>query len=136
MIIEESIEVNSTPQHIFSLYKDVENWNVWDKEVKKSSLNGTFIEGSIGSLTPSKGPKSKILLSEVDENKSFTVESKLPLCVMYFEHDLMPKGNIVLVTHRVKFKGPLSFIFAHLIGKPIKRGFPITLKGLKYLAEK
>lgn len=136
MIIEESIKVNSTPEHIFSLYKDVSNWKEWDKEVKASSLIGAFKNGSFGSVTPSKGPKSKICLSEVEENKTFTAESKLPFCVMYFEHNLTAVDNAVLVTHRVKFKGPLRFIFGYLIGKPIKVGLPVTLKGLKYSAEK
>ncbi|MBL1415809.1 MAG: polyketide cyclase [Moritella sp.] len=136
MIIEESIEINSTPRHIFSIYKNVSNWHVWDKEVKESSLKGSFIKGSSGSLTPSKGPKSKIELSEVEEDKSFTVESKLPFCVMHFEHNLISKGDTVLVTHRVRFKGLLSFVFRNIIGKKIKNGFPITLKGLKSLAEK
>ena len=135
MVIEESIEINSTPEHIFSLYKNVSNWNFWDKEVKESSLSGPFTEGSMGSLTPKKGPKSKILLSKVEENKSFTVESKLPLCTMYFEHVLAPTDNGVLVTHRAKFEGPLSFIFGYLIGRAIKQGFPTTLHGLKNLAE-
>lgn len=135
-MIEESIEITSTPQHIFSIYKNVSNWHVWDKEVKESRLKGAFIKGSIGSLTPSKGPKSKILLSEVEKDKSFTVESKLPFCVMHFEHNLMSKGDIVLVTHRVRFKGLLSVLFRHIIGKQIKNGFPTTLKGLKILAEK
>ena len=136
MIIEESIKVNSTPEHIFSFYKDVSNWNVWDKEVKASSLTGAFKNGSSGSITPSNGPKSKIWLSEVEENKTFTVKSKLPFCVMYFEHYLTPVDNAVLITHRVKFQGPLRFIFSYLIGKPIKKGLPVTLKGLKYSAEK
>ena len=136
MIIEESIEISSTPQHIFSIYKNVSNWYVWDKEIKESSLKGPFIKGSFGSLTPSKGPKSKIKLSEVEEDKSFTVESKLPFCVMHFEHHLISKGDTVLVTHKVRFKGLLSFVFRNIIGKQIKNGFPITLKGLKSLAEK
>ena len=136
MIIEETIKISSTPEHIFLLYKDVSNWNTWDKEVKESHLNGKFIEGTTGNLSPAKGPKSKILLSKVEENKSFTVESKLPLCLMYFEHILTPIDYGVLVTHRVKFEGPLSFIFGYLIGRQIKQGLPITLKGLKYLAEK
>ncbi|SGZ03942.1 SRPBCC family protein [Moritella viscosa] len=135
MTFEESIEIGSTPEKVFSLYKDVSNWKVWDKEVKCSTLKGAFLEGSVGSLTPSKGPKAQIILSKVEENKSFTSKSNLPFCVMYFEHCLVQKNDTVLVVHRVSFKGAFSYIFGYLIGHSIKKSLPITLQGLKSLAE-
>lgn len=94
MIFEERISIEASPQDIYSLYTDVENWNQWDKEVKCSHLTGAFEVGTEGILKPSSGPKSKILVTDIVPNKSFTVTSKLPFCLLSFEHELLVKGKL------------------------------------------
>lgn len=136
MTFEERIEIHARPEKIFELYADVENWKIWDPEVKASSLNGPFKEGSIGFLIPQKGPKAKIIIEDVIPNRSFTVVSKLPFCTLRFEHDLLCRGIFTEVVHKVIFTGFLSSIFSRLIGRPIKEGLPLTLFGLKTKAEK
>ena len=86
-----TIQINASPEKIFGIYSDVENWKSWDSEVISSSLVGSFKAGSIGSLNPKNGPKSKILIETVIPNISFCASSKLPLCVMRFGHDLQKK---------------------------------------------
>lgn len=61
--------------------------------------------------------------------------SKLPFCLLSFEHQLEAKGEITEVTHRVKFSGLTSFLFGKVVGKKIYDGLPSTLEGLKKRAE-
>lgn len=86
-------------------------------------------------LEPSKGPKAKITFSEVVPNRSFTVNSKLPLCVMRFEHELSGSSGQTKVVHRVVFVGLLAPLFGRLIGSQIRKGLPNTLQGLKRVSE-
>jgi hypothetical protein len=65
----------------------------------------------------------------------FTVESKLPLCTLRFEHELSAAENQIEALHRVSFVGFLSPLFGRLIGAQIKKGLPRTLEGLKSAAE-
>ncbi|WNJ97661.1 polyketide cyclase [Vibrio ruber] len=136
MEFEERIKIEASPQIIYSLYSDVVNWNQWDKEVQYSELNGEFKSGSTGVLKPTRGPKSKISITNVELNKSFTVTSKLPFCLVTFEHNLIETKDATEVIHKVKFTGLTRYIFGSLIGKKIHRGLPITLNGLKDRAEK
>ena len=135
MQFEEQVLIAATPEKIFALYVDVKNWSAWDFDVKSSSIEGSFISGATGSLLPSSGPKAKIVFTEVVPNCSFTVESKLPLCVMRFEHELSRISEGTKVVHRVVFEGVLSPLFGRLIGSQIKKGLPHTLQGLKDAAE-
>ncbi|WP_253821350.1 SRPBCC family protein [Vibrio rotiferianus] len=135
MIFEKRISVEASPQRIYALYTDVENWNQWDKEVKCSHLTGAFEIGSEGILQPSSGPKSKILITDIVPNQSFTVMSKLPFCLLLFEHELLVRGKVTEVIHRVKFSGLTSFLFGKLVGNQIRKGLPSTLQGLKKRAE-
>jgi len=136
MQFEEQVVIAASTETIFALYVDVKNWSVWDPDVKSSSIEGSFISGAIGLLQPSSGPRAKIVFTEVVSNCSFTVESKLPLCVMRFEHELSSISEGTKVVHRVVFEGFLSPLFGRLIGSQIKKGLPRTLQGLKHTAEK
>ncbi len=136
MQFEEQVVITASVEKIFLLYSDVKNWSAWDPDVKASSIDGQFTSGAMGTLQPSSGPKAKIIFTEVVPNHSFTVESKLPLCVMRFEHELSSISEGTKVVHRVVFEGFLSPLFGRLIGSQIKKGLPHTLQGLKHSAEK
>lgn len=135
MQFKQEITINTSPTTIFEKYTDVSSWKEWDTDVKESSLIGEFIIGSSGSLTPTKGPKAKFVLTEVTVNQSFTSETKLPLCVMVFRHELETLGDTTKVTHSVSFTGITSFIFSKLIGESINKALPGTLKRLKEACE-
>jgi len=135
MQFKEEIMINTKPCEIFDKYKNISSWCEWDSDVKEASLEGEFKTGSFGVLIPTKGPKARFKLTEVTLNKSFTSQTKLPLCVMEFTHVLEDLGDSTRVVHSVSFSGITSFIFSRLIGKPIKRTLPETLKGLKSICE-
>jgi len=135
MQFKEEIIINTKPSEVFEKYKNVASWSEWDSEVKEALLEGEFKTGSVGVLIPTKGPKAKFKLTEVTLNKSFTSQTKLPLCVMEFSHTLKKSGGSTKVIHSVSFSGIASFIFSRVIGQPIKKTLPETLKGLKKICE-
>jgi Polyketide cyclase / dehydrase and lipid transport len=135
MNFQHSVNIAAKPADIFNLYANVDGWPKWDPEVIESSINGTFTPGAIGMIKPKGGPKSKIELIEVKPNVGFTIQCKLPLCVMTFGHELVPEGSTTTATHRVTFTGLLAPLFGRLIGTGIERTLPTSLQGLKQAAE-
>ena len=132
---EEQIVIAAPPEKVFALYENVAAWSSWDPDVKTSSIEGSFSSGASGSLQPSSGPKVRIKFTEVMPNRSFTVESKLPLCVLRFEHELtlLPSGTNA--KHRVTFQGLLSPFFGRVIGSQIRNALPNAMQALKRAAE-
>lgn len=131
----EEVVISTNSERIFVLYEDVANWRRWDPDVASSSISGPFTAGAIGKLRPTKGPEADIEIVSVERNKSFTARSRLPLCTMTFEHELLPVKSSTRVFHRVSFTGPLSFFFGRVVGGQIRKGMPGTLRGLKQAAE-
>jgi hypothetical protein len=132
---EERIEINASQQSVFAIYANVARWANWDSNVQSSSISGVFESGATGRLKPSNGPAAKIVFVEVVPNESFTVEAKLPLCVMRFEHELSPIATGVRSVHRVTFSGILAPLFGRIIGGKIRQSLPRTMAGLKHAAE-
>ncbi|MDC0948067.1 SRPBCC family protein [Gammaproteobacteria bacterium] len=131
MKFEKSIEILADPAKVFNAYTDVSGWSLWDPEVEAASLFGDFEIGAIGSIKPKGAPKSKITLVEITENRSFTVECRLPLCKMHFVHLMHPTELGTHLINQVKFSGVLSPLFGRLIGNGINKGLPASLSGLK-----
>ncbi len=136
MQVESRVTVSVPPERIFAIYADVGNWKAWDPDTKDSSIDGPFQTGSKGRITPPKGMSVPMDFISVVPNQSFTVESRIPLFRMRFEHELHPTAaGTTEVVHRVKFSGALSFVLGPIVGNPLRTGLPITLASLKRLAE-
>ena len=135
MQVEHSILVQSSTERIFGIYEDVAVWHTWDPDTKRASIDGPFAVGTRGSLTPTKGNSVPMLLTKVELNACFTVESKIPFFRMVFEHELVPQERAVKVVHRVTFSGALTFLLGRMLVKQLNQGLPVTLANLKRHAE-
>ena len=135
MQIEHKTAVRAAPNVLFRIYEDVANWHTWDPDTKRAFLDGPLQLGSKGKLTPTKGNTVPIRVTEVTRDRSFTVESKIPLLRMVFEHELKPMAGGTEVVHRVTLSGPLLLILGRMLTRQIDTGLPVTLRNLKQLAE-
>ncbi|WP_269789748.1 SRPBCC family protein [Stenotrophomonas sp. Iso1] len=135
MQVESRITIAVPPEKIFAIYADVSNWKRWDPDTKDSVIYGPFQTGSKGKITPPKGMAVPMDFVSVVPNTSFTVESRIPLFRMMFEHELNVTAAGTEVIHRVTFSGALSFLLGRIVGNPLRTGLPITLASLKELAE-
>lgn len=136
MQIRRNVTVAATPATIFRIYRDVSNWHTWDPDTKSASLDGPFIAGACGRLTPTKGRTVPMRLTEVAPDRCFTVESSVPFFHMRFDHMLTPSGAATEVVHQATFSGPLSFLLGRLLCRRMAAGLPTTLARLKALAER
>jgi hypothetical protein len=135
MQIVHAVRVEATPEAIFAFYADVRTWPRWDDETRAVHLPEGLEAGSKGWFQPRSGPKAKIRVLDVHKGRSFTIEGLLPLCRMLFGHELRVDAGQTIVTHSVRFRGPLAFLFRRVIGAGIDRTLPTTLQGLKRAVE-
>ncbi|MBX2885665.1 MAG: SRPBCC family protein [Granulosicoccus sp.] len=135
MRIEYKISINCPEQRIFDIYKDVSSWAIWDPDIEAAHLDGDFLIGASGWIKPKGAPKTPTQIVSMTEPRHFTVESKLPLCTMSFDHTLEPLEGNTLVCHAVEFNGFLAPLFSRLVGRKIRQGIEGTMQGLKEYAE-
>lgn len=135
MQVEHRTMVAASPERIFKIYEDVPNWHTWDPDTKSASLDGPLAVGARGRLTPTKGNTVPMVVTEAVKGKCFTVESKIPLFRMVFEHELSRRGSGTEVIHRVTFSGLLSPLIGRVLSRQLDTGLPVTLANLKRMAE-
>ena len=58
------------------------------------------------------------------------------LCKIIDTHTIVQKNEKTLVTHKIEMTGLLSFFFAFVIGRDMKKDLPSVMKSLVAQAEK
>ncbi len=132
---EASAMGQAPPEAIWRLWADVGNWKEWDPGVEDSSIDGPFAQGTRYKLKPKGGPKVTAVLTEVRPGEGFSDHTRLPLANLDFFHEMERVGEGTRVSHWAEISGPLSFVFARLMGRSFEKGLPETVRNLARLAE-
>ncbi|MBT6120769.1 polyketide cyclase [bacterium] len=135
-IHEVSQDTKASKETIWDIWKNVEKWPDWDKELEWVKINGEFKQGQTGKLKPKGGPVSKYQITSCVQFKEFSDSAKLPLATLVFDHWITPNNNGISITHKISIRGPLARIFKLLLGENLKKGLTVALPKLVELAEK
>lgn len=137
MKFSHTVETLASPKTIWSMWTAVDQWPLWDSELKAAQLYDEFCLGAVGRLVPTKGPASKFQISALDWGKSYTFTTRLPLCKLHVRRSLhsRPGNEQIAFTHEVSFEGLLAFLFSWLLGKRFRAVLPEVMRSLKQMAE-
>ena len=133
---EFSMECKASEAKIWQVLTDVENWKEWIGGIEYSTIRGNFENGTLITIKNIKAPKATNTLKDIVVNKSFILQSKLPLCTIDGIHEIVKENDVLKVKLGVRMYGALSFIFRSIFGKKLATSLPIATKKLVELAEK
>ena len=125
-----------TKEQMWKLLADVNNWHVWDTDIEYTKMEGKFEQGNYFILKPKKGPKVRIELVELIENKKFVDLTRFPLAKMYGEHifEQTPQGLKLTTTMRVE--GLLAPLWIKIVAQDIADALPVEMEKQIQLAAK
>jgi hypothetical protein len=124
---EHSLIAPVSKQQVWAVWTDVEKWHEWDAGVTWAKLDTVFETGATCILKPKDGPKVRAVITRCDPLAGFTDESRLPLCRLVFDHQVVETPGGVRITHRATMAGPTTFLFRRLIGKHLERDMPTAM---------
>ena len=125
-----------TKEQMWKLMADVNNWHTWDSGIEYATLSGKFEQGNHFMLKPKGGPKTKIELIEVIENRKFVDLTKFPLAKMYGEHLFEETDEGLKITTTMKVEGILSFLWIKIVAQGIADSNPHEMKEQIRIASK
>lgn len=133
---DHTVETTAPSEKIWAAWTDVECWPQWDTELASAALDGSFALGAKGRVKPKRGPAAGFSISELMPGESYTFTTRLPLCELKVRRHLIRKeSGGAFFTHEVSFVGPLSFVFANLLGQRYREALPVVMENLKKIAE-
>jgi hypothetical protein len=114
----------ATKEQIWKLFSDVNNWHQWDKGIEYAKMTGEFKKGNNIDLRPNGGPRVKIEIIHIEENKRFICATKFPLAVMCDDHIFEDTKDGLKITISISVKGLFSFIWRKLVAQKIVDNLP------------
>ena len=111
-------------------YTDASAWPAWNDALAVAELLGPFAAGSRARVRFRTGLRLRFTLTEVEEGRVFTDESRLPGARMGHRHELQPlpardgQPPGVRLVNTIYISGPLARLWAPILGPQAKRGLP------------
>ncbi|MFD9431968.1 SRPBCC family protein [Streptomyces sp. NPDC060002] len=132
---EHSIETSATPDAIWRLWADVENWGAWNAEIEKIEISGPFATGTHITMTPPGDDPIQLRIAEAAEGELFIDEARFGDLVLRTVHriDRIDHGRIRVV-YRMEITGPGADEVGPEIGPGITADWPDTMASLIKLA--
>lgn len=125
----------ASPKQLWTHYADPASWPNWDHDIAEVTIDGPIATGARGALKPTKGPRVSFVFSEVIPGVRFTNVCRLPLARLTFSHRIEASNTGTRFTHSAAITGPLSALFARIMGRDIATGMPTAMRVLARLAE-
>ena len=125
----------AAPAAFFARWADMATWPEWNADTEWVRLDGPFVAGATGVLKPKGGPKTKFVVTKLDD-REFTDVSLLAGARLTFQH-LVSAGadGTTSVEVTVTLAGPLARVWNLVLGKGIGRTLQRDLDSLKAAAE-
>jgi len=132
---EHSIETNATPEAIWRLWSDVENWGAWNGEIEKIEINGPFEAGTRILMTPPGDDPIPLVIAEAVENERFVDEARFDSLLLRTTHRIDAAGeDRIRVVYRMEITGDGADDAGPQIGPGITADWPETMAALVRMA--
>jgi Polyketide cyclase / dehydrase and lipid transport len=129
-------ETTATPQQIWRVWEDVEQWPTWKPDIEQIELSGPFAAGSRIVMKPITQEPVELQIAEANEPNRFVDEADLGQIVVRTTHRAERLDDKrTRITYRMEITGPQADTLGPEIGPQISGDFPQTLAALAERAE-
>lgn len=118
------------PAEVWAQYTEPATWPRWDQDLRSARADGPLVVGTRGTLRPASGPPVAFTITEVAPGRAFTTVSRLPLGRLAIEHEVHENDRGTDFIHRVTITGPLSGLYARILGPGLMKGLPVAMQAL------
>jgi hypothetical protein len=134
---ERSVDSTATPDAVWAIWSDTDNWPTWNPDVTKMRLDGPLRAGATGAMTTSGGRTHDIVIGSVDAGREFVLEIRvLPGALFQFvcwvERSATGRTRI---SQGIRMRGPLAWLYSPMMGARIAQSFDPILRALASRAE-
>lgn len=135
-IAQTSQQTKAKPAAIFALWADVDHWADYDKGIEWAKLTDRFATGGHCIIKPKGGPKVKATILVVEPNRRFIDISHLIGAKLKFDHIITQHTDKTTVSIEMTLIGPLSWLWAKILGKNQQADLEESTTNLVAKAEK
>jgi uncharacterized protein YndB with AHSA1/START domain len=128
---EHTAETVVSPQAVWRVLRDLDQWTTWDTSMEWVRLQGPFQAGSQVVMKPKGQDPITSVIVEATENRRYADQTDLGGVTLRFSHTLEPlAGGGTRVIHRLEVTGPAADQVGPELGLAITEDFPQAMEAL------
>ncbi|MGW0881889.1 polyketide cyclase [Streptomyces sp. NPDC002671] len=133
---EHSLETDATPDAIWRLWADVENWGTWNADIRSIRFDGPFAAGAKIVMNPDGEEPVHLVVTETVPGELFVDEARFGGIVLRTMHRIdqgesgQDEGTWTRVTYRMEITGEGAAEFGPQIGPAVTADWPETMAAL------
>lgn len=125
----------ASPDAFFARWIEHDTWSQWSPDTEWVRVDGPVAVGTRGVIKPKGAPKVKFVISACTPGREYTDTSLLPGARLVFQHTVAPDGAGSQLDVRITMSGPLSLLWAKIMGGGFRDGAQADLDRLVGLVE-
>lgn len=125
----------ASPDAFFARWIEHDTWPQWSPDTQWVRVDGPVAVGTQGVLKPAGGPKVKFVISACTPTREYADTSVLPGARLVFQHTAVPDGTGSKLAVLVTISGPLSRLWAKIMGGGFRDSAQADLDRLVALVE-
>jgi uncharacterized protein YndB with AHSA1/START domain len=128
---EHTAETAASPQAVWRVLRDLDQWGSWDTSLEWVRLHGPFQVGSTVTMKPKGQDPIASVIVQATKNRVYADETSMGGVTLRFSHTLQPQeGGGTRVTHRLEITGPAADQVGPELGPAITEDFPQAMQAL------
>jgi len=134
---EHTLECPATPEEVWRVYTDIDDWPQWNGGVELLELAGPFEAGTSGMVTPRGQEPLPFVLISADPGRGYVSETAIAdTVVLRTSNTLEPlPGGGTRIVAQLAMHGPAAEYFGTSFGPAFAAGVPGTLQALAKSAQ-
>jgi hypothetical protein len=102
---------------VWALWADPARWPDWNEQIERVELDGELALGAEPRVKFRRGGTVRFEVMELEPERLLVDEARFPGARLGHEHRLAPGRSSVEISHRLYVSGPLSGLWALLLGR-------------------
>jgi Polyketide cyclase / dehydrase and lipid transport len=132
-----TLEAELSPAKIWSeAYADAAAWPKWNAEIKRAQLDGPLALGATAKIVFGTGLRLRFHVVELEDDRLFTDESRLPGARMGHRHLIEPTETGSRLINTIYIEGPLAPLWCRIMGPAAARTLPRAQRAVVELARR
>jgi Polyketide cyclase / dehydrase and lipid transport len=128
---EHTTETATSPEAIWRILRELDQWATWDTSMEWVRLQGPFQVGAQVTMKPKGQDPITSVVVEASEHRRYADQTDLGEVTLGFSHTLQPlEGGGTRVTHRLELTGPAADRLGPELGPAITEDFPEAMEAL------
>ncbi len=128
---EHTAETATSPEAIWRVLADLDQWATWDTSMEWVRLQGPFQAGSEVVMKPKGQEPITSVIVEATENRVYADRTSMGDVTLQFSHTLEPLASGgTRVIHRLEITGPAADQVGPELGPAITEDFPEAMDAL------